>query len=163
MQTHMRARTHTHTHASTHIHTLTHAHKHTNCQPAAGQNWFSFLPGQPQKSVILQGRDWLVSWCIEPSQPQLITSGLNINFRLSPSYSFHKSLHPKSCFSAYSYSAGTQHGNLHPTGWPIVFCGPTREPELATADTGKKLEEIWKKCRWMDRKGRNKQGRNPWQ
>ena len=27
------------------------------------------------------------------------------------------------------YSAGTQHGNLHPEGWPILFCGhTTREP-----------------------------------
>ena len=26
---------------------------------------------------------------------------------------------------AYLYSAGTQHGNPHPAGWPILFCGPT--------------------------------------
>ena len=41
---------------------------------------------------------WLVSWCSEPSQPQRITSGLNTNFSLSPSYSFHKSLYNKSFF-----------------------------------------------------------------
>ena len=29
-------------------------------------------------------------------------------------------------FLAYLYSAGTQHGNLHPAGWPILFCGPTQ-------------------------------------
>ena len=40
----------------------------------------------------------LVSWCFEPSQPQRITSGLNTNFTLSPSHSFHKSSCHKSCF-----------------------------------------------------------------
>ena len=30
-------------------------------------------------------------------------------------------------FGAYLYSAGTQHGNLHPAGWLILFCGPTQE------------------------------------
>ena len=30
-------------------------------------------------------------------------------------------------FLAYLYSAGTQHGNLHPAGWPILFCRPTQE------------------------------------
>ena len=35
----------------------------------------------------------LVSWCFEPSQPQRITSGLNTNFTLSPSYPFHKSFY----------------------------------------------------------------------
>ena len=64
-------------------------------------------------------------------------------------------------FWAYLYSAGTRHGNLHPTGWPILSCGPTLEPVLATANTRKNRERFWKKCRWMDRKGRNKQGRNP--
>ena len=34
----------------------------------------------------------LVSRCFEPGQPQKITSGLNTNFSLSPSYSFHKSI-----------------------------------------------------------------------
>ena len=39
------------------------------------------------------------SWCFEfePSQPQKIISGLNTNFTLSPSYSFHNSLYHKSC------------------------------------------------------------------
>ena len=37
----------------------------------------------------------LVSWCFKPSQLQRITSGLNTNFTLSESYSFHKSLHHK--------------------------------------------------------------------
>ena len=49
-------------------------------------------------------------------------------------------------FKAYLYSMGTQHRNLHPAGWPIQFCGPTQEPVLATANTGKTLERLWKKC-----------------
>ena len=48
-------------------------------------------------------------------------------------------------FLAYLYSLGTQHGNLHPTGWPILFCGPTQDPVLATANTGKKLGEVLEK------------------
>ena len=40
-------------------------------------------------------------------------------------------------FLAYLYSASTQYGNLHTAGWPILFCGPTQEPVLATANTGK--------------------------
>ena len=39
-----------------------------------------------------------VSWCFEPSQPQRISSALNTNFTVSPSYSFHKSSYHKSCF-----------------------------------------------------------------
>ena len=42
--------------------------------------------------------------------------------------------------------------------------GLHRNHVLATANTGKQnWERFWKKCRWMDRKVRNKQGRNPWQ
>ena len=119
-----------------------------------------------------------VSWCFEPSQPQRITSGLNTNFNLSPSYSFHKShtitqilstisegktRKTVTYFWAYLYSASTQHGNLHPAELPILFCWPTQEPMLATANTGKTREGFWKKSRWMDWKGRNKHGRNPWQ
>ena len=36
--------------------------------------------------------DLLVNWCFEPNQSQRITSGLNTNFNLSPSFSFNKSL-----------------------------------------------------------------------
>ena len=105
----------------------------------------------------------LVSWCFEPSKPQRITSGLRTNFTLPPSHSFHKSSYTSHGLWALLYCAGTQHGNLHPAGWPILFFGPTKEPVLATANTGKTRERFWKKCRWMDRKGRNNQGRNPWQ
>ena len=90
----------------------------------------------------------LVSCYFEPSQPQRITPGLNTNFILSPSYSFHKSLHHKSyVFWAYLCSAGTQHRNLHPARWLILFRRPTQEPVLATANTGKTWEKFWKKCR----------------
>ena len=40
-------------------------------------------------------------------------------------------------FLAYLYSAGTQHGNLHQAGWPILLCGPTQELVSATANTEK--------------------------
>ena len=66
-------------------------------------------------------------------------------------------------FWAYLYSAGTQHGNLHPTGWAISFWRPRQEPVIAKANTRKNWERFCKKCRWMNWKGRNKQGRNPWQ
>ena len=73
----------------------------------------------------------LVNCCFKPSQPQRITSVLNTNFTLSPSYSFHKSSYYKSyVFWAYLYSAGAQHGNLHSAGWPILFCGPN--PDVKT-------------------------------
>ena len=139
------------------------------------------LPRQPLQSYASWHLEGLVSWCSEPSQPQKITSGLNTNFNLSLGYSFHMSwyesfllkpqikFYPKfrnakpeknntTCFGAYLYSASTQHGNLYPTGRPILFCGPTQESVLATANTRKTRERFWKKYRWMDRKGRK--GRN---
>ena len=38
--------------------------------------------------------------------------------------------------------------------------GLHRNHVLATANTGKNRERFWKKCRWMDRKCRNKQERS---
>ena len=32
------------------------------------------------------------------------------------------------CFGVCLYSVGTQHRNLHPARWPILFYGPTQEP-----------------------------------
>ena len=61
----------------------------------------------------------------------------------------------KKNFLAYLHSTGTQHGNLHPAGWPSLSCEPTQELMLATANTGKTRETFWKKCRWMDWKSRN--------
>ena len=45
----------------------------------------------------------LVSWCFETSQPQRIISGLNTDFTLSPSYSFHKSFHKSNFFSLFIF------------------------------------------------------------
>ena len=100
---------------------------------------------------------------VSPVNHKRIISGLKTNFTLSPTYSFHKSSYQKSCFWAYLYSAGTQHGNLPPVGWPILFCGPTEEPRASYSQHRKNRDRIWKKCRWMDWFGTNKQGRNPWQ
>ena len=47
-------------------------------------------------------------------------------------------------FWAYGYSAGTQHGNLHPAGWPILFCGPTQEPCVSHSQQGRNRERVWK-------------------
>ena len=55
-------------------------------------------------------------------------------------------------FGACLYSMSTQRRNLHQAGWLILLCGPTQEPVLATANTGKTRERFMKKCRWMDRK-----------
>ena len=102
--THTHIQTHTHTtHIYTHIYiqtntrTHSHTHAHTHTHRVRGRE---------------REEEELVSWCFEPSQLQRITSGL--------SHSFHKSSFHKSCFVvvflAYLYSAGTQHGNLHPAG-----------------------------------------------
>ena len=40
-------------------------------------------------------------------------------------------------FLAYLYSAGTQHGKLHPAGWPILFSRPTQETVSVTANRKK--------------------------
>ena len=44
-------------------------------------------------------------------------------------------------YGAYLYSTSTQHGNLHPAGWPIWFCKPTQESVLATGKTRERLLE----------------------
>ena len=76
----------------------------------------------------------------------------------------HFTSHHNTFFLAYLYSAGTQHGNLHLAGWPILFCGPTQEPCVSHSQHRRNRDRFWKKkSRWMDRKGRNKKGRNPWQ
>ena len=56
------------------------------------------------------------------------------------------------CFGTYLYSASTQHENLHPARRPILFCGSTQEPALATANTGKTRERFWKNAgEWTGR------------
>ena len=47
------------------------------------------IPHSPLSHVLMclsPTLSLLVRWCFEPSQPQRITSGLNTNFTLSPSY-----------------------------------------------------------------------------
>ena len=72
--------------------------------------------------------------------------------------SYHATSH---VFWANLYPASSRHGKLHPAGRLILFCGPTQEPKLATANTEKVERGLGRKCRWMDQKGRKKQGRNP--
>ena len=54
------------------------------------ESWLTVLETRPSNGFSL------VSCCFEPSQLQRITSGLNTNFTLSPSHSFHKSFYYKS-------------------------------------------------------------------
>ena len=42
-------------------------------------------------------------------------------------------------------SAGTQHGNLPPEGWPILFFGPTQEPCVSHSQHKKIWEKYCKK------------------
>ena len=42
--------------------------------------------------------------------------------------------------------------NVHPAGRPILFCRPTQEPVLATANAGKNRERFWKNAvEWTGR------------
>ena len=72
----------------------------------------------------------------------------SLSFLLSPSNHSSNSIHDfgtqnqknnKICFWAYLHSTSTQHGNLHPAGWPILFCWPTQEAVLATGKTREKF------------------------
>ena len=135
---------------------------------------FGALPEKKEKKKQHYPERNFVSWCFKPSQPQRIIPGLKTNFTLSihstsrytTSLFFTNSINrfgtqtkknKNTCFGAYLYSAGTQHGNLHRAGWPILFCGPTQEPVLATANTGQTRERFWGKCTWIDRMGRKQQ------
>ena len=103
----------------------------------------------------------LVSWCFEPSQPQRTTLGLNTNFTLS--YSFHKSSYHKSCFLRLYIFRG--HSKREPASSKVTYfiLRAYTGTGISHSQHWKKLGEVSEKCRWMDRKGRNKQGRNPWQ
>ena len=103
---------------------------------------------------------WLALWA-QSTTKDYIRAEHKLYF-ISKSFSSQVIIPQVMFFLAYLYSAGTQHGNLHPAGWPILFCRPTQEPVLATANTGTNREKFLKKCKWMDWKGRNKRGRRPW-
>ena len=62
----------------------------------------------------------IVSWCFESSQPQRITSGLNTNLTLSPSYSFRKSFYHKSCFF-YSLFIFLGHSTREPASNRVTY------------------------------------------
>ena len=108
----------------------------------------------------------LVSWFFEPSQPQRITSGLNTNFTLSPSHSFHKSSYHKSCLLSLFIFRGRS--TRKPTSGRMTYF-------ILRAYTGtgvshsqhrkkqNKTGEVLEKMQVNGPEGRNKQGRNPWQ
>ena len=94
----------------------------------------------------------IVSLCIEPSQPQRITSGLSTNFTLSPSYSIHKSyfttshVKKKKKIKAFLHSVGTQHGNLHPGGGTyFILRAYTGTGVSHSQHRKKKLGEVFEK------------------
>ena len=139
----------------------THSVRATKCSL---QSLFSIDSGNYEDRK--QSKSWLVSWLVLWAQ-SATKEYIRADHKLHSisKYSFRKSFYHKYFFFflAHLYSAGTQHRNLHPTGWSISFCGPSQEHVLATANTGKNWERFWKKCSWIDRKGTNKQGGNPWQ
>ena len=57
------------------------------------------------------------------------------------------------------------HSTREPASGRVYFicCGPTKELCVSHSQHRKNRERFGKKCRWMDQKGRDKQGRNPWQ
>ena len=80
----------------------------------------------------------LVSWCFEPSQRQRITSGLNTNFILSQSYSFHKSSCHKSCFFSLFIFRG--HSTRQPASSRVTYL-----ILRAYTGTGVSHSQRWKK------------------
>ena len=90
----------------------------------------------------------LVTRCFEPSQPQRITSGLNINFILSHSYSFHKSGYHKSCccfFKPIHIPRALNTGSCIQQG--DLFILPAYTGTGVSHSQRRKKLEIWKKCR----------------
>ena len=59
------------------------------------------------------------SRCFEPSQLHRITTGLNTNFTLSPSYSFHESSYHKSCFLSLFMFRG--HSTREPASSRVTY------------------------------------------
>ena len=59
---------------------------------------------------------------------------------------------PQVIFLTYIYSVGTQHGNLHPAGWPILFCGSAQEPSVSHSQHRKNRKRFWKNAgEWTPR------------
>ena len=84
---------------------------------------------------------------------------------LSPGYSFHKSSYHKSCFLSLFIFRG--HSTREPASSRVfsfilrAYTGTGVSHSQHREKIGRFLRR--KKCKWMDLKGRNKQGRNPWQ
>ena len=83
----------------------------------------------------------LVSWCLQPSQPQKDYIRAEHKLYSISKLSISQVMILRVMFFvvvvlSYLYFVGTQPGNLHQVEWPILFCRPTQE---------KKWEEIWEK------------------
>ena len=77
---------------------------------------------------------------------------LNKNFALFQVICFTSHFKTSHAFSSYLYSTATQHGNLYPTGWPILFCEPTKEPCVSHSQHRKNRERFWKNAgEWTER------------
>ena len=73
-----------------------------NATPHTNANDKLKMIGNIQRDKLVSSLvSYFVSGYFEPSQPQRITSGLNTNFNLSLSHSFHKSLNHKSFFNFF--------------------------------------------------------------
>ena len=97
-----------------------------------------------QKSRIVKLVRWLVLWARSTTKDYIRTehklhsiSKLFISQFIIPQVIFF--------FLAYLYSADTQHGNLPPAGWPILFCRPTQEPGVSHSQHRRNQERFWKK------------------
>ena len=94
----------------------------------------------------------LVSWCFEPRPPHRITSRLNTNFILSPSYPFHKSPYHKSCFLSIYIPRALNQGTCLQQGDLFYSVGLHRNHVLATANKGKIRRDFGKNAgEWTGR------------
>ena len=93
----------------------------------------------------------LVSWCFEPSQSHRITSGLNTNVSLSPSYSFHKSFYYMFFFCLFIFRG---HSTREPAFSRVTYfiLWAYTGTVLVTANRGKNWERFWKNAgEWTGR------------
>ena len=147
--------------------TLVHDHA-SPCQVWLQMVSWYFEPSQPLRIISGLNYQRLVSCAFSPVNHKGLYQGWNqasksnsylvipqvillqVSFsqpttQIISTISRHKPTKTVTCFGAYLFFVGTQYWNLHPAGWPILFCGPTQESVLATANTGKKCERFWKK------------------
>ena len=99
---------------------------------------------------------------LSPVKPQRITLGLNKNFTLSPSYSFHmSSYHRAFLFLFFSLFIFRGLSIREPASSRVTYfiLRAYTETGVSHSQHRKKSGEVWKKCRWMDRKCTNKQER----